>query len=81
MEARRGRLLEYAVLLCTLVAVPIAAMVVLEVTVTPSLDVSRIPRWTAVAGLLFLIGAITLPAFILSGWLTAQEEATRKGPQ
>lgn len=81
MEDRRGRGrgLEAAALVLAVVAIPLTAFVVLEVVA--GFDPIRVTRRTAVAGLLLAIGAIALPAVILSRWQSARrsirEDATR----
>lgn len=81
MDDRWSQYLEYAVLVGTLVFAAVAAVVVLEVTTVDALDADSLPRWTVVAGLVLLGGAIALPAYILVGWQSTQEgraEATRE---
>ncbi|WP_049889398.1 hypothetical protein [Natronolimnohabitans innermongolicus] len=75
MADQDGRRLEYAVLLLTALVILAAALIVLEVTTIEAFDVGSVPRWTAVAGAVLAALAIGLPAYLLSKWQGAQNEA------
>lgn len=58
----------------------LAAITVSDPDVAASLAVSphRVTAGTILAAALLVIGAITLPAYVLSGWQSAREEAARE---
>ncbi|WP_339102292.1 hypothetical protein [Haloterrigena salinisoli] len=82
MTTQGSRRLEYAALGLAVLGVPVAAVIVLEVTALARFDPSRVTRWTAVGGALLALAAVALPALLLSGWQSAQrsarEDATRE---
>ena len=72
MEDRWERRFEYAVLGLTLLAVPVAAVVVLEVLALPRFDPGSVTTRGIVAAAVLAFAAIALPAYILFGWQSAE---------
>ena len=72
MENRWGRRLEYAVLGLAFLAIPAAILLFLEVISIPRFDSGSLSGLAIGVAAVLVLAAIALPAYILSGWQSAE---------
>ncbi|WP_436345753.1 hypothetical protein [Natronorubrum sp. FCH18a] len=85
MDDQRSRRLAHPALLLAVAIVSLGSVAVLAALTVHEFDLAasltlgprRITIGTVLAGALLVVGTIALPAYILSGWQSAGEDAAR----